>query len=109
MLQHLDPAIRAYFDAANRQDTPAVVACFANDAVVYDEGHVHRGTDAIRVWKERVSQKYQATAEPTSVTQDGDETVVTAQVSGNFPGSPAPIRFRFIVVGNTLTSLRAGS
>src|SRR5437868_15460506 len=56
----LPSPIAAYF-AADRRGGTAVADCFAADAVVKDEGRVHRGPAAIRSWKDKASAKYQYT------------------------------------------------
>jgi len=84
-----------YFAAQNAHDLDGMVACFAPDAAVHDEGEDIVGTDAIRAWKQKTSAKYQVTAEPLSCQTDDGQTVVVAKVSGTFPGSPANLTYRF--------------
>ena len=43
----LPSPILAYIDADRRRDGAALLAAFASDAVVRDEGGSHAGTDAI--------------------------------------------------------------
>jgi len=92
---HLPPVLDRYFAAQNAHDIDAMVACFATDAVVHDEGRDIIGTEAIRAWKIDTSAKYRIQAEPIESHQAGDRTVVTARVSGDFPGSPANLTYRF--------------
>jgi len=84
-----------YFEAQNAHDIDAMVACFASDAAVRDEGHDIVGTDAIRSWKEETSAKYRITAEPLESTTEGDRTVVVVKVSGTFDGSPTNLTYCF--------------
>ena len=51
-VQSLDPAIRAFFDATNGEDTSAFLAAFAPGAVLNDWGRVFRGLEAIADWNE---------------------------------------------------------
>ncbi len=53
MNRDLPGILDRYFKAQNAHDIDAMVACFAPDAVVRDEGHDIVGTDAIRAWKNR--------------------------------------------------------
>lgn len=87
--------LAAYFAAQNLHDIDAIVACFTPDARVQDEGEDIVGPEAIRVWKEATSAKYKVTAEPLESRAEAGRTVVVAQVSGNFPGSPANLTYRF--------------
>jgi hypothetical protein len=85
--------IRRYFAAASQPNTDAYLALFADDAVVEDEGRTHVGIDAIRAWRAEVPR---VTYEITDVEQTREGTVVTATITGDFPGSPfAGLRFRF--------------
>src|SRR3954469_21885681 len=84
-----------YFGAQNAHDIDAMVACFASDARVRDEGHVHVGPNAIRAWKKETSAKYRITVEPVEYGIESGSTVVVARVSGAFAGSPANLTYRF--------------
>lgn len=84
-----------YFAAQNAHDFDALVACFAPDATVHDEGEEIVGSAAIRAWKEKTSAKYQVTVEPLECRMQDGLTIVVARVSGTFPGSPANLTYRF--------------
>lgn len=87
--------LQRYFEAQNAHDIEAMVACFALDAAVRDEGHDIRGTEAVRAWKKETSANYRITAEPLECRVEAGSTVVVVKVSGNFPGSPANLTYRF--------------
>jgi hypothetical protein len=87
--------LERYFQAQNAHDIEALVACFAPDAAVRDEGHDIVGADAIRAWKVETGAKYRVTVEPLQSRPEADKTVVVAKVSGTFPGSPANLTYRF--------------
>jgi hypothetical protein len=53
------PAIGAYFAASERNETEALLSCFAADAVVVDEDQTWRGATEIRVWRETVATKFE--------------------------------------------------
>src|SRR4051794_4264474 len=95
MTPALPDVLNRYFAAQNAHDVDAMVACFAPDAAVHDEGHDIVGTDAIRAWKQATSAKYRITAEPLESQVEGDQTVVFVKVSGTFDGSPANLTYRF--------------
>ncbi|MFI7549961.1 nuclear transport factor 2 family protein [Micromonospora sediminimaris] len=85
--------IRRYFALAGEADSDAYFALFAPDAVVEDEGRTHEGIAAIRAWRREVPL---VSYEITDVTQTPEGTVVTATITGDFPGSPfAGLRYRF--------------
>lgn len=103
----LPPAVSAYF-AADRTDGAAPARCFTEDAVVVDENRTHRGRDAILRWRDEASTKYSYVVDPFAVDQDGDRTVVTAHLTGNFPGSPVDLRYRFDLDNDRIARLEIG-
>jgi hypothetical protein len=89
-----DPLPR-YFAAQNALDAEAMVACFAPDAEVHDEGGTYNGRDAILGWKHDTIAKYGISIEPLEASEKDGKTIVVARVAGNFPGSPANLAYRF--------------
>jgi hypothetical protein len=82
-----------------------VARCFADNAVVRDEGRTIKGLAAIKQWKAETKKKYQHTVEPLESAQKDGKTVVTSRVAGNFPGSPVNLEFVFGLEGNKIASL----
>jgi len=104
----LPSAISRYFDAKNAHDVDGTLAAFADNASVHDEGRQMSGRAAIREWIEVTTHKYRDVAVPLAVEHDGRSTIVTARVSGTFPGSPVELRFRFRDDGENIASLEIG-
>jgi len=105
----LPAPIAIYIAAENRGDAEALSQCFADHAIVRDEGRTIEGSVAIRRWKTETTKKYRHTVEPlASVHKDG-KTVVTNRLSGNFPGSPIELQFIFELDGNKIASLEIRS
>ena len=104
MTAKLPQPITNYF-TADAADGAAVVHCFTDNAVVKDEGHTHVGHAAIQRWKESASAKYDYTCQPLSSEQLDGKVVVTCRLTGNFPGSPADLRYRFELDGDRIASL----
>lgn len=107
MSLNLPAPIAAYFNA-DRGDSAAFVRCFTDDAIVKDEGHTYRGLAAIRQWKADSSQKYTYTSEPFACEDKDGKTVVTSRLTGNFPGSPIDLRYRFGLDLDRIASLEIG-
>lgn len=97
--------IAAYFSAVSI-DGDAVARCFTSDAIVTDEGQTHRGTLAIKGWKDKASLKFSYTTEPFASKVESGLTVITTHVAGNFPGSPVDLRYAFGLEGDKIASLR---
>jgi ketosteroid isomerase-like protein len=105
MLIKLPQLIADFVQAKNDHNSDAVIACFANDAIVHDEGQEIRGTNAIKKWTDASIEKYQFTLEATGLVERDKEIVLTAQVSGNFDGSPVFLDFHFIINDGRISML----
>lgn len=101
---NLPDPIAAYF-AAEQRSPDATASCFTTQGVVKDEGHTHSGLEAIKAWKVAASAAYNYTSEPFAMEQTNGYYVVTSRVSGNFPGSPLNLRFRFLLECGLIASL----
>ena len=95
MTPGLREPLSEYFAAANARDPDRVAACFAENAVVRDEGRDIRGRNCIRAWAEHTGRSYRYTATVTAVEEHPGSVVVTAHLAGDFPGSPIDLRYRF--------------
>jgi ketosteroid isomerase-like protein len=101
----LPPVISEYLAASDRGDAEAIVRCFAEDAVVVDEGREWRGTAPIRRWRATVASAYQYTVQVTGAEALGEVDGVERHdvyihLEGNFPGGEVDLTDRF--------ALRAG-
>lgn len=101
----LPAAIAGYFAADKTGDAARVAQCFTAIAIVTDEGHGHKGRDAIRSWKASAATKYRYTVEPVSVATTGCRFVVTGHLQGDFPGSPIDLRYIFELQGGQIAAL----
>jgi hypothetical protein len=101
---HLPRPIAAYF-AADPFDVNAVDRCFSESALVIDEQREHRGRPAITRWRTEAAAKYHYTSEPLAVDTSGPEVAVTARVTGDFPGSPVKLQYRFTLEGGSIARL----
>jgi ketosteroid isomerase-like protein len=108
MTTKMHSALERYFAATNRHDVAGMIADLADDAVVKDEGSEHRGVPAIRQWMTDTIRKYRFKAEPTTVARENDRTAVSVIVSGDFPGSPISLTYRFKLEGQKITHLEIG-
>ena len=56
-------------------------------------------------WIEHATRKYRVTVEVKDVARDGGRDIVSGVVSGDFPGSPAALRYAFTLAGTKITRL----
>ncbi len=107
-LHTLPKPLAAFIAAQNDFNTDAFVNTFANNAAVHDEGNDYHGIEEIRRWIETTNDKYNTKMEPLAFIQSNGESVVTIRLSGNFPGSPLPVKFHFVLKDEKIASLRIG-
>jgi ketosteroid isomerase-like protein len=101
----LPQSVSDFVKAQNSRDSDAVAACFAEDAIVQDEGREMRGLSAIKEWSDKSFQKFQYDIAPSGISEAGENTVLTATVTGNFPGSPVSLDFNFVIKGDKIAAL----
>lgn len=100
----LPKPIADYF-AADATDGATVARCFTANAVVIDEKQAHRGREAITRWKTAASAKYHYVSEPFAIDEQADKIIVTAHLTGDFPGSPVDLRYAFTLSGDAIARL----
>ena len=105
----LPAPVASFLSARNRRDYETAVAAFAPNAEVADEGGVHRGRPAIRLWMEDTVRKYDDTAEVVAVDRDNGTLGLAVRISGKFAGSPAMLRFAFTFADDLITRLEIGA
>ncbi|KIQ31371.1 polyketide cyclase [Variovorax paradoxus] len=101
---NLPEPIAAYY-AAEQQTPEALARCFTAQAVVKDEGHAYTGPEEIKAWKAAASAKYTFTTEPLVLEQEQGAQLVRARVTGDFPGSPVVLQYRFRLQRGLIASL----
>ena len=97
--------INDYVDASNAHDVKSVVACFADNALVHDEGKDFRSKKMIKDWIVKTIEKYKFQLKPVSIKDDNTEVVVAVEVSGTFDGSPITLDYHFTIEGDKIVSL----
>ena len=97
--------VAAYLAAEKAKNADMLALCFADDALVHDEGRDYRGRDAIRAWKRAADANYKYVLEPLDASV-GEKTVkLRARLTGNFPGSPVELHHTFTLANGKITSL----
>lgn len=99
----LPEPIAAYFAAEHNPD--ALAHCFTAQAVMKDDGHSYTGVNAIKAFMAAASAKYRATSVPFAIEREDGFQLVRANVTGNFPGSPIILCYRFRLERGLIASL----
>lgn len=97
--------IAAYMQAHDPHNTDAMLEALAPDAVITDDGKTYTTPDTIRAWSDASHAAYQPHYRILEVVQNDDVTRVTAEVSGNFEGSPANLQFDFTLKDDQIATL----
>ena len=109
MIANLPAPIATYIAVGNMGDMKALAECFAENAVVRDEGQSIKGLIAIKQWMAETKKKYQHIIEPIALAEEDGKTIVTNRLTGNFPGSPIELEFVFTLDADKITSLEIRS
>jgi SnoaL-like protein len=108
MSLNLPDPVATYLAAEKAKDADMLALCFSDDAVVHDEGRDHRGLDAIRSWKREADARYRYVMEPLDAAVSEKATKLRARLTGDFPGSPVELDFRFTLANDKISSLEIG-
>jgi predicted phage tail protein len=71
-------------------------------------GNDHQGQQAIQSWAEQTSSQYRICQTPKAAQEEGGATLVTADVAGDFPGSPIELTVRFVTDDGKIRDLKIG-
>jgi hypothetical protein len=93
----LPPPVSAYIAATNASDIEALMATFAEDALVNDHRNEFADRDAIRDWAQREIVDDRVSMHVTDATCRGNTVAVTASLDGSFDktGLPDPLVLTF--------------
>lgn len=103
---NLPKVIAALVTAQNNFDSVAYANCFSETAVVFDEGKTHNGRTEIERWIADSNERYKATMQPVSFDEQGTTSLLRAEVTGNFDGSPLVLSYHLEMADNLIQSLR---
>lgn len=106
----LPNVVSDYLAASENRDVDAIVACFSDDATVFDEGRHRHGTAEIRRWRKDVDTAFEYTATITGWCAlddaDGAERYdVTLHLQGDFPGGEVDLVNSFVVRDDHIVDL----
>lgn len=73
---------------------------------MFDEGKTHKGKVEIERWIAHSNETYKSVMKPLAYDQAGDKAVLSAEVSGTFPGSPFVLKFHFEIRDELIQSLK---
>ena len=92
--------------AQNEFDAVKYANLFSETAVVFDEGKTHNGRLEIERWIDHSNKVYQSVMKPLEYKENGTTSILTAECSGTFPGSPITLKFHFDIVDGQIQHLK---
>ena len=92
--------------AQNNFDSAAYANCFSETAVVFDEGKTHKGRKEIEHWIADANERYKAVMKPVGFEEKESESLLKAEVSGTFPGSPILMTYHLEMADELIQSLK---
>lgn len=103
---NIPTVIAALVEAQNKYNSAEYGNCFSETAIVFDEGGVHTGRDAIKQWFEKANEKYRTVMDPIKFNTTGSQWVLTARISGTFAGSPIVLNYTFEIHNGLIQTLK---
>lgn len=102
----LPKVIAKLVNAQNSYNSTAYASCFAETAVVVDEGKTYNGRREIEYWIADANEKYKTVMKPVNFEENGTTLILKASVSGTFDGSPVLLNYHFEFTGEQIQSLK---
>ena len=103
---NLPPVIAQLVTAQNHANSVGYANCFSETALVKDEGKMYQGKAEIQQWIAQANEKYKTVMQPLEFTQTGPTGVLTAEISGSFPGSPIVLNYHVELKDDLIQSLK---
>jgi hypothetical protein len=104
LVNNLPRVIADLVKAQNNFDSKAYAACFAETAVVFDEGKTHKGRKEIKNWIDKANRTYKTVMQPLAYS--ANKQILKAEISGTFPGSPLVLSYRLEIKDEEIHSLK---
>jgi hypothetical protein len=101
----LPQVVERFIETQQIYDSKAFTECFTETAIVHDEGKTHTGREEIHKWIEHAMEAYKSQLKPLQYEESGSKGVLTAEVSGTFPGNPIVLKFHLGLMDGLIDSL----
>lgn len=102
----LPEIISDLIESQNSFDSIAFAHCFSEEAIVTDEGKTYHGRTEIQHWIADANSKYETIMKPINFTVKQTESILTAELTGSFDGSPIVLHYHFKIQNNLIQSLK---
>ncbi|GAB4019620.1 nuclear transport factor 2 family protein [Spirosoma koreense] len=103
---NLPKVITDLVETQNRFDSVGYANCFSETAIVLDEGKTHNGRKEIEHWIADSNERYKSTMKPVGFEEKETESLLKAETSGNFEGSPIVLTYHLEIANELIQSLK---
>ncbi|MFF2089214.1 YybH family protein [Paenibacillus sp. NPDC058174] len=98
-------AISSFVLASNSHQTDAMLAAFADDAVLIDDNRVFEGKAAIRKWSDGEFIGSRVSLTILDSILEGEEPSLGVEINGDYPNCPYFFNFSFRLENNLIKQL----
>lgn len=103
---NLPKIVTDLIEAQNTFNSVAYANCFAETGVMFDEGKTHTGRAEIQQLIEESNKKYKTLMKPLEYNESDTTSVLSAECTGTFDGSPIVLKFHFDIVDGQIQYLK---
>lgn len=103
---NLPNVLSEFVKAQDNFDSIAYANCFSETAVVFDEGQTYKGRIEIKQWIADANEKFKTVMKPVEYSEAGTTSILSAEVSGLFDGSPVVLYYHFELKDGLIQSLK---
>lgn len=103
---NLPKVVTDLIKAQNEFNSAAYASCFSKTGVMFDEGKTHKGRVEIEHMIDEANKKYQSVMKPLEYAENGTTSILSAECSGTFPGSPLILKFYFDIADGQIQHLK---
>ncbi|RDC58456.1 nuclear transport factor 2 family protein [Pedobacter chinensis] len=103
---NLPKVIADLVKAQSTFDSVAYANCFSATAIVLDEGKTYNGRTEIQHWISEANEKYKVVMKPVSFEEKETTSILSAEISGTFDGSPVVLNYHFELKDGLIQSLK---
>jgi hypothetical protein len=76
----------------------------ASEARLIPGPKTHHG-DELREWKRQTEARFHYSIQPIELAERGGQTILTATLAGDFPGSPLELTYDFTIADGLISAL----
>lgn len=101
----LPNVVENLIQAQNNFDSHAYAQCFSETGEMLEEGKLYKGRVAVQQLIDETNKKFRSIMKPLEYQKNGTSSILAAEVTGTFPGSPLVLKFNFTIIDGQIQYL----